>query len=59
VTACEKCNSSKGDRLLHETPMVLKTKPKAPMHPAFASQFPEGVNAFAEQFWKEQQPVDI
>jgi hypothetical protein len=38
--------------------MVLKTKPKAPMHPAVASQFPEGVNAFAEQFWKEQQPVD-
>jgi hypothetical protein len=29
--------------------MVLKTKPKAPMHPAIA---------FAEQFWKEQQPVE-
>jgi len=45
VTACERCNSKKGDRLLHETPMTLKTKPKAPMHPAIA---------FAEQFWKEQ-----
>jgi 5-methylcytosine-specific restriction endonuclease McrA len=49
VTACEKCNSCKGDRLLHETGMVLKAKPKAPMHPAIT---------FAEQFWKEQQPVD-
>jgi len=49
VTACEKCNSTKGDRLLHETGMVLRTKPKAPIHPAIA---------FAEQFWKEQQPVD-
>ena len=45
VTACNRCNSSKGDRLLHEIGMVLKTKPKAPMHPAIA---------FAEQFWKEQ-----
>ena len=49
VTACGKCNSYKGDRLLHETPMLLRSKPKAPMHPAIA---------FAEQFWKEQQPVD-
>lgn len=49
VTACEKCNSTKGDRLLHETGMVLRTKPKAPIHPAVA---------FAEQFWKEQQSVD-
>lgn len=46
VTACEKCNSGKGDRLLHETSMVLRAKPKAPMHPAIA---------FANQFWKEQQ----
>ncbi|WP_253188500.1 HNH endonuclease [Leptolyngbya sp. 'hensonii'] len=57
VTACEKCNSGKGDsrserlrqRLLYETGIVLRSKPKAPMHPAIA---------FAEQFWKEQQPVD-
>jgi 5-methylcytosine-specific restriction endonuclease McrA len=46
VTACEQCNSKKGDRLLHETGMALKSKPKAPIHPAVA---------FAEQFWKEQQ----
>jgi 5-methylcytosine-specific restriction endonuclease McrA len=46
VTACERCNSAKGDRLLHETNMVLKAKPKAPIHPAIA---------FAEQFWKEQE----
>jgi 5-methylcytosine-specific restriction endonuclease McrA len=56
VTACEKCNSSKGDRFLHETGMVLRTKPKAPLHPALA-QLSVGI-AFAEQFWKEQQPVD-
>jgi 5-methylcytosine-specific restriction endonuclease McrA len=48
VTACEKCNSAKGDRLLHETGMVLRSKPKAPIHPTIA---------FAEQFWKEQ-PTD-
>jgi 5-methylcytosine-specific restriction endonuclease McrA len=46
VAACEQCNSRKSDRLLPETGMVLKTKPKAPIHPAIA---------FAEQFWKEQQ----
>ncbi|HEY9622488.1 MAG TPA: HNH endonuclease [Crinalium sp.] len=45
VTACERCNSTKGDRLLNEIGLALKTKPKAPMHPAIA---------FAEQFWKEQ-----
>ncbi|MEA5599127.1 HNH endonuclease [Rivularia sp. UHCC 0363] len=46
VTACERCNSRKSDHLLHETRMVLRVKPKAPIHPAVA---------FAEQFWKEQQ----
>ncbi len=49
VTACQTCNATKADRLLHETRMVLRTKPKAPIHPAIA---------FAEQFWKEQPPVD-
>ena len=42
VTACEKCNSCKGGRLLHETGMVLRTKPKAPMHPALA-KLSEGI----------------
>lgn len=45
VTACEPCNLKKSDRLLHEVGMVLKTKPKAPTHPAVA---------FAEQFWQTQ-----
>jgi 5-methylcytosine-specific restriction endonuclease McrA len=49
VAACERCNASKGDRLLHETTMQLRTKPKAPIHPAIA---------FAEQFWKEQGSTD-
>ena len=49
VTACESCNSAKGDRLLHETNLVLKTKLKAPMHPAIA---------FAEQFWKKQPRIE-
>jgi 5-methylcytosine-specific restriction endonuclease McrA len=46
VTACERCNSTKSDRLLHETGMVLRTKLKAPIHPAVA---------FAEQFWNAQR----
>ncbi|MBW4617644.1 MAG: HNH endonuclease [Desmonostoc vinosum HA7617-LM4] len=46
VTACEKCNSVKSDRLPHEVGMVLKTKPKAPIHLAVA---------FAEQFWSAQR----
>ena len=46
TTACESCNSQKGNRLLKETGMVLRSKPKAPIHPAIA---------FAEQFWTEQQ----
>ncbi|AFZ57638.1 HNH endonuclease [Anabaena cylindrica FACHB-243] len=46
VTACDKCNSIKSDRLLYEAGMVLKTKPKAPIHPAVA---------FAEQFWNAQR----
>lgn len=45
VTACAKCNSIKGDRLLTELGMVLKNTPKAPVHPAIV---------FAEQFWKSQ-----
>ena len=46
VTACSPCNSRKGDRTLQAARMVLKTKPKAPMHPAVA---------FAEEFWRQQQ----
>ena len=55
VTACERCNSRKGDseallpsadRTPQQAGMTLRTKPKAPMHPAIA---------FAEQFWREQQ----
>lgn len=45
VAACERCNSAKGDRLLHEARMTLKRKPKAPIHPALH---------FAEQFWQAQ-----
>lgn len=46
VTACERCNSHKGSHLLHESGLVLRNKPKAPMHPAVA---------FADEFWKQQQ----
>lgn len=46
VIACESCNSRKSDRTPQEAKMVLKTMPKAPIHPAIA---------FAEQFWREQQ----
>ncbi len=44
--ACETCNHKKGDKYLNETSMVLRTKPKAPMHPTVA---------FAEQFWQSRQ----
>jgi 5-methylcytosine-specific restriction endonuclease McrA len=44
--ACETCNHKKGDKYLNETAMVLKTKPKAPMHPTVA---------FAEQFWQSRE----
>ncbi|MBU7585060.1 MAG: HNH endonuclease [Nostoc sp. TH1S01] len=46
VTACERCNSRKGDRTLSETGMRLRKIPKAPIHPAIA---------FAEQFWTNVQ----
>jgi 5-methylcytosine-specific restriction endonuclease McrA len=44
VTACEWCNNRKGDRTPQQAGMVLRSKPKTPMHP---------VVAFAEQFWRE------
>ncbi|MDJ0735220.1 MAG: HNH endonuclease [Nostocaceae cyanobacterium] len=46
VTACERCNSRKGDKTPKEAGMHLRTKPKAPVHPAIA---------FAEQFWIDMQ----
>jgi 5-methylcytosine-specific restriction endonuclease McrA len=49
VIACATCNSLKGDRLLNEIKMTLRSKLKAPMHPAIA---------FAEQFWQEQVELD-
>lgn len=42
VAACESCNTRKGNRTPQEAGMVLRSKPKTPMHPAIA---------FAEQFW--------
>ncbi|MFN6584455.1 MAG: HNH endonuclease [Aulosira sp. ZfuVER01] len=42
VIACERCNSYKGNRTPFEAGMQLRTKPKAPVHPAIS---------FAEQFW--------
>lgn len=46
VTACTRCNSQKGNRTPQEAGFILRTKPKAPIHPAIA---------FAEQFWQSQQ----
>lgn len=43
VTACERCNTTKGSRTPEEARMLLRTKPKAPIHP---------VVAFAEYFWQ-------
>lgn len=44
VTACEKCNSLKGDRTPAQAGMLLKSKPRTPVHPTVI---------FAEQFWRE------
>lgn len=46
VTACERCNSKKGDKTPHEIGMHLRAKPKAPIHPTIA---------FAEKFWMDTQ----
>jgi 5-methylcytosine-specific restriction endonuclease McrA len=46
VTACEKCNSRKGDRTPIQAGMQLRKLPKAPAHPAIV---------FAEQFWTNVQ----
>jgi len=45
VTACASCNGRKGDRLLKDTNLHLRCKPKAPVHPTVT---------FAEQFWCNQ-----
>jgi len=45
VTACERCNTTKGSRTPHEAGMNLARQPKAPVHPALM---------FADQFWKTQ-----
>lgn len=45
VTACEPCNTRKGNRTPAEAGMTLAQKPKAPAHPAIA---------FAEQFWQAE-----
>ncbi|MGE5658328.1 MAG: HNH endonuclease [Actinomycetota bacterium] len=45
VAACERCNSMKGDRTPLQAGMPLRSKPKAPIHPAVA---------FSEQFWQQQ-----
>ncbi|BAZ14816.1 HNH endonuclease [Calothrix sp. NIES-4071] len=44
VTACERCNSKKGDKTLTEAGMYLRYKLKAPIHPTVA---------FAEKFWMD------
>ena len=46
VIACQSCNSRKGDRTPERARMYLKTKPKAPAHPAIV---------FSEQFWHQKQ----
>lgn len=46
VTACESCNNRKGDRTPQQIGMILRTTPKAPVHP---------IVAFAEQFWREHK----
>jgi 5-methylcytosine-specific restriction endonuclease McrA len=55
VTACEKCNSSKGDRTPDAAGMQLRTKPKAPLHPAISFTVREGWRDGATRFWIDVQ----
>ncbi len=55
VTACERCNSRKGDRTLFEAGMQLRNQPKAPLHPAIAFAFSEAGRDSATQFWIDVQ----
>ncbi len=48
VTACETCNNRKGNGTPEQAGLVLRTKPKAPVHP---------IVAFAAQFWREHKKV--
>jgi len=48
VTACETCNNRKGNGTPEQAGLVLKTQPKAPVHP---------IVAFAAQFWREHKKV--
>ena len=52
VTACKKCNTTKKDRLLKDTNLVLKIKPHAPNHVEFIRNKIElfGQNAFVKDF---------
>lgn len=49
VAACESCNNRKGDRVPQQAGMILRAKPKAPVHPLFV---------FAEEFWREHRSID-
>ena len=55
VTACERCNSQKGDRTLSEVGMQLRSKPKPPVHPAVAFAFSETWRESASKFWIDMQ----
>ncbi|MCV6639494.1 HNH endonuclease [Candidatus Albibeggiatoa sp. nov. NOAA] len=50
VTACERCNSRKGDRTPQEAGMLMRTKPKAPPHPAVS---------FADDFWRSHHKKQV
>jgi len=55
VTACERCNSRKGDRTPAEVGMQLRTKPKPPVHPAVAFAVSDTWRDNATQFWIDMQ----
>jgi len=54
VTACNRCNNKKDDKLLHETGLKLKTVPRAPNRIVFLRQ---GVRA-VEENWKPYLYLD-
>lgn len=55
VTACERCNSFKGDQTPQEARMQLRSLPKAPVHPAIAFAMSEAWRDSAMEFWTDVQ----
>ncbi|MBH8560859.1 HNH endonuclease [Nostoc sp. CENA67] len=55
VTAGERCNSPKGDRIPFEAGMQLRKTPKAPVHPTISFVVSKAWRNSATEFWIDVQ----